>query len=365
MAEHASDDFALEKQHLLSLAARCLDHSRGLEEHHLQKELERAYRKSSQATRSDHEVAVAVAAVAVDRNPWAFEDLSARLRDDESLALLAVRRCSSTFQYASPRLRGTKNIALEVVRGAGFMLEYASKTLQADEEVVGAAIDNAPLAVSFASPHLRKSKSIILRALRSQLSQGGYSRNPLEYLDPELRDREMIFEGSKHAGDSLRFASLTLRQDKDFALLCARHAPIGKAAKVYSQVDECVSTTISQAAFVSAAEAFLACRGEEAPTLTCSRMAFPNDVDKEDTNNSTFEVYLLSGRNFQVTLTSSKFVCGEGEGEEARRFEPTINDLAREIVAELSRQAPNLLATRGVFICIANDADEAVVLDSW
>jgi hypothetical protein len=92
----------------------------------------------------------------IQKNSYALEYASDRLKDDEAIVLSAVKQIGVSLNYASARLKDDKAIVLAAVQKDSYALMYASDRLKDDKAVVLASVQNRGYALNYASDRLRK-----------------------------------------------------------------------------------------------------------------------------------------------------------------------------------------------------------------
>ena len=178
---------------------------------------------ASDNLKSDKEVALA----ALKQNGRAFEFVSDDLKSDKEIVLNTVHSYGGALEYVSKELQGDKEIVIAAVTGGywdGQALEFAAKELKGDKEVVLAAVRSGGEALAYSSKNLQKDKEVVLEAVKniSKYYKGGTFH--IEELFNEsinkqfLKDKDIMLAAVNTDGNSLQFASQTLRSDREIAL---------------------------------------------------------------------------------------------------------------------------------------------------
>jgi hypothetical protein len=121
----------------------------------------------------------------VQRDEWAFQRASAKIKNDREVVIAAVTFKGTCFLYASERLQNDREVVLATVRSFGAMLADVSEIFRQDREIVMAAVTQRGTALQYAAEHLKDDYDIALAAV----TQNGAA---LEYVSQELRDNYQI-----------------------------------------------------------------------------------------------------------------------------------------------------------------------------
>jgi len=177
---------------------------------------------ASDNLKSDKEVALA----ALKQNGRAFEFVSDDLKSDKEIVLNTVHSYGKALEYVSKELQGDKEIVIAAVTGGywdGQALEFAAKELKGDKEVVLAAIRSGGEALAYSSKNLQKDKEVVLEAVKniSKYYKGDFYIKEFfnESINKQfLKDKDIMLDAVNTSGISLRFASQTLRSDREIVL---------------------------------------------------------------------------------------------------------------------------------------------------
>ncbi len=176
---------------------------------------------------------------AINENYYAFENASAKLRDDEGMVKLATEKYGyQKLEYASSRLRSDYNFMQEQIWKEPHAFQYASPVLKNDEVLAAKAVSHDCRMFLQVSDRLKESKNFQATAFNSAASHDYMMENlvnwttkdllmqvldnPLVNLGnvvPYLRDEkkndlDIITKAVKRDGRMLEFASQDLRDDE-------------------------------------------------------------------------------------------------------------------------------------------------------
>ncbi|GBR75752.1 hypothetical protein NO2_0395 [Candidatus Termititenax persephonae] len=187
-----------------------------------------ALKYASETLRGDKELALLAIEKAIGSVGYLdlVSSLSPELLDDKEVVLAAVNRNGIVLRYASETLRGDREVVLAAVNKNGYALEYASETLRGDREIVLAAVNRNGTVLQYASETLRGDKELALLAIE-KVSEYDSISNLVRSLSPELLDDRDVMLAAMNInknGSLLKYASETLRGDKELALLAIEKA---------------------------------------------------------------------------------------------------------------------------------------------
>ena len=143
-----------------------------------------------------------------DELPFTADDLW----NNEVFVRAIVQKNGYALQNASARLRKKKEIVLLAVKSRGLALEYASGGLEEDEDVVNAAVTQCGTAIAYASLRWQRDYTMAIKALKQ------HYKTPEEIL-PELWKKpafaRLVIEQCPNYADFFHLFSTTIRNDPE------------------------------------------------------------------------------------------------------------------------------------------------------
>eukprot|EP00405_Crypthecodinium_cohnii_P048944 CAMPEP_0206606502 /NCGR_PEP_ID=MMETSP0325_2-20121206/51383_1 /ASSEMBLY_ACC=CAM_ASM_000347 /TAXON_ID=2866 /ORGANISM="Crypthecodinium cohnii, Strain Seligo" /LENGTH=413 /DNA_ID=CAMNT_0054122917 /DNA_START=72 /DNA_END=1313 /DNA_ORIENTATION=+ len=283
-----------------------------------------------------------VVQAALKHTPYALEYASSKLQSDKELVLDIVRRNGFTLAYASKKLRGDRDVVLQAVQQTAAALQLASDELRKDKEIVLTAMKQAPVTLQDAHNELLGDAEFMLEA--AKLS----GHDALRCAGRQLReDKELVRAAVKQNGNALEFASGALQEDPDLLLLAVRRG--GNALGTSRNFPLAAKDLLKKADFQEARDSAIAIKGEEAPIVSVTLSSSVGEVSGSEPTAAQatlrFDACLMSGKTFECILPVL-----QGSG-------PTANDLAKELVSELSKHSLATTVAR-VFINLATGCND-------
>lgn len=163
---------------------------------------------------------------AIKMSPEIYNYLDAELRLDKEIAILAVETDEQMVKYVPAGcLDDRKDLVLKLVEKDGMALgQEALKGFKDDSEVAMTAILSDGKAYAYLSERLQKNETIMLATISDNVTCFVFTKHP------ELcNDKEFMQKAIEINEEALRYASKSLRDDRDFALNIQQHIT-GKAA---------------------------------------------------------------------------------------------------------------------------------------
>jgi lambda repressor-like predicted transcriptional regulator len=176
---------------------------------------------------------VSVVMELLESDPAVLLFASPEIRANRSVVLKAVSKRGSALAAASENLRADRDIVLAAVRQDGESLRFASESLKADREVAVEAIEHDPYyegtagrkpAIAYASEALKTNPDFILEAIEAE--KAGYNSVVVDYIPKVLfSTREFVLKLVSTRGDTLKYASSSMRSDIDIVLAAVKQDP--------------------------------------------------------------------------------------------------------------------------------------------
>lgn len=208
----------------------------------------------SDEQRCDKDIVLA----AVKENPHALMFASPFLKSDLDIVKAAIRGNVFAIQWADWKIKSRRDIALECVKKNGLVLQILSHvrknhqdkgsnfSLDTDKEIVMAALNQNPDSAKYVNKHLAKDKDVAIRILLTgiweldvipdfllsdrELVKAAVIGKPtnLHFLpkdSPFLSDKEIVMLAVTRNGNSLFYASDSLKSDPFVVLAAVKESP--------------------------------------------------------------------------------------------------------------------------------------------
>ena len=149
---------------------------------------------------------------AISINPETYEFASYELKNDKEFALQAIRKNPLSFPYASDKLKNDKDFTLQAINISFFVIEYIKTKFRDDKDIVLEFLkqDKYGDSLRFASNKLTNDKEFMLQVASLNV-------RALKNASDELKNnQEFILKAFEKDKRSIEFASDRLKNDKEF-----------------------------------------------------------------------------------------------------------------------------------------------------
>ena len=147
-----------------------------------------------------------------DELPFTADDLW----NNEVFVRAIVQKNGYALQNASARLRNKKDIVLLAVKSRGLALKDASDRLREDEDIVNAAVTQCGIAIAYASLRWQRDYTMAIKALKRDSKTTEEIRREL-WKEPAFA--RLVIEQCPNYADFFHLFSTTIRNDPDIRAL--------------------------------------------------------------------------------------------------------------------------------------------------
>jgi hypothetical protein len=178
------------------------------------KGLARNLMHAAESLRQDKAFALALAEVNDD--PSALQYMSDALRDDKDVVMAFVSRYAGgrNLEHASERLRADNDVLRAALGSDGLALAHVPDKQRSDRQWIDIAYGSKTGAVQHVPPRLLKDRDFVLDFVTENNAKDGI----LQYLPAYADDREVVLEILTHDAPSLQYASEALRADPEVVM---------------------------------------------------------------------------------------------------------------------------------------------------
>lgn len=151
-----------------------------------------------------------------NEDPAALQYFSETLRDDKDVVLAFVKHYQGggNLAFASERLKLDDDVLEQALNYDGLALAHVPENKRSDRKLIDRAFNKTPAAFKYVPKHLLEDREFVLDFVTENMARDGI----LQYLPQFADDREVVMQILAHDSHSLQYASDSLRANAEVVL---------------------------------------------------------------------------------------------------------------------------------------------------